>query len=289
MPSGIRTRTSGIMIPAFVAPTTTPFEGIGDKVSGWYAWWGLRAYTAALRGPSNAVARIQDSAGSPAQADVGTDATTGALDTTNSIFSGTAPFSVIKLYDQTGNARHLDSDAGGGFPVYTANAIGSLPAMTFAGGNNNLETSTNQTFSQPFVVSVVVKRTAAFTSRQYVFTASAASNLLLGFENVADTGLLTTNGTGITVATATNNILHSIIGTYNGVASSELYVDGAGTTGDGGTNSPSAQPIGIGSVPFTQALQGIIAEAGVYTAGTLAAGQKTSIYTNQKNFYTGIP
>src|SRR5262245_26537172 len=104
MPSGVRTRTSGIIVSVNVEPVPVPvsYVGPGDIVSSAIGWWGLRAYSAASIGSN--VLRVRRSSDSTEKTFV--SLANGNFNTADTFFDGSNYF-VTTLYDQSGNGNNL--------------------------------------------------------------------------------------------------------------------------------------------------------------------------------------
>lgn len=237
MASGIRTRTSGIMIPAYVALAATGYQGPGDVVGSAFAWYGLRAYNAAYATGSNPAIDVCD------PADVATTATinilaTGALDeaSLNTFFAAHGGATIIKYYDQTGNGRHLlafDGLEASGMTVVQNGAGTHSTASTTTASHPNAQLLTAASFTQaqPFVFMGFVKRVERFTSFVEPL-GQVTANVACGWNNVADEAM-TFAGTVLT-RTATDNTWIAMGNLFSGV-NSQIAIDGAATTGDANT------------------------------------------------------
>lgn len=241
MPTGgIRTRTSGIMVPAFVAPTAAAYAGSGDVLSS-VAYWGLRAYTLASIG-SNVVDLINDGTPPvtqtfPSIAGGGLNATTiESLRTQN---GGTQLF-VDKLYDQVGT-NHMVS-VGTTRPQFVQNASpsGTKPVIRFVpASDTRLQNApTTLTRAQPL---------GFYTVAKYVNNATEAwimadndSLILIRYRRSADNQASIFSGTANVDTTASDGNWHTVCATYNGASSAIAIDNGADTSGNAGTNAIAA-------------------------------------------------
>lgn len=114
------------------------YVGPGDIMSGAYAWWGLRAYNAATAG-TPAIDLVDQAGANQVTISTKTDGTLNNAAITAWILANsvTAP-KVKKLYDQTGNGRHLTQATLANMPDFIlANpAFGNQrPTMNFRRAN----------------------------------------------------------------------------------------------------------------------------------------------------------
>ena len=142
-----------------VPPAPSGYTGPGDVVSGAYAWYGLRGYTAAYSTGSNPALDLVDQAGanqitvnilSDGRLDV---ASISAWVTANSV----STIKVKRWYDQSGNARHLNQATLTNMPVLNLTGFGSLPAVTITGTVPQTMATSTGSFaqSQPITYSFV--------------------------------------------------------------------------------------------------------------------------------------
>jgi hypothetical protein len=142
---------------ATYVPASSAYTGPGDVVSGAFAWYGLRGYTAAYSTGSNPVLDIVDQAGAN-QLTVNILAT-GRLDvasisawvTANSV----STIKVKRMYDQTGNARHMNQATLANMPVLNLTGFGSLPAVVFTAANSHSLATSGFSGAQPLTASMV--------------------------------------------------------------------------------------------------------------------------------------
>lgn len=149
-------------IPTYVvpAPSGSAYAGPGDIVPGAVYWYGLRGYSAAYAAPgTNCAVDIEDQAGgnlftcvhilSSGDLDVATISAWVAAHSVTTIYA-------VKLYDQSGNGAHITTASGlTANPTIALNAIGSKPALAYAGGQAQGATVTTQ--SQPATISGAIK------------------------------------------------------------------------------------------------------------------------------------
>jgi len=263
----------GIVAPYYkAAGGGAAYTGPGDVVSGAYAWYGLRGYNAAYATGSNPALDIVDQAGanqltvnilSNGRLDV---ASISSWVTTNSV----STIKVKRIYDQSGNVRHVNQATLANMPVLNLTGFGSLPAIVFTAANShNLESSLTVTQAQPITVSMVEKHTAN--------TGDITSNAVtpLAF----NTNIRLFAGSGADFA-ASVNTWHAVQAVANNTSSAG-YVDGSSTTGlTAGTNAPSGNTISIGKAVVSNAFDGSLAEAGYWPSG-FNGTQAGDMNTNQ--------
>jgi hypothetical protein len=126
-----------------------PFDVYGTAL-----WWaGLRAYSPSTAGsaPSLRLMRTSDSA----PGDIGTNATTGVLNTGDSFFSDGPPsgtlYSVLKVYDQIASGNDLEI----GSALYYLVMDGGLPSIELDAAGYMITASTAITSTQPYTISWV--------------------------------------------------------------------------------------------------------------------------------------
>lgn len=269
---------------AYVPASGSSYTGPGDIVSGAFAWYGLRGYSAAYSTGSNPAIDVVDQAGAnPLTANILSNgrldvASISAWVTANSVTT----IKVTKLYDQTGNARHIVQATLANMPVLNLTGFGSLPALVYVGANSErLSTASTYTMAQPLTLSGV-----------YNHTASASTTEVFGFANrpiIAHTGSNLTRGLNPTTSLASQtkndgswNTVHAV----NDGAASALYVDAAqlvtGTTAGGA----SAQPIAIGMNSFSNYPTMSAVELGIWGVA-FNSTQAGDVNTNQHHATNG--
>ncbi len=266
-----------VFSPTLIAMRSSGYTGPGD-ISAALGWWGLRAYSAASIG-TNAV-RLRESGGNTEQ-DFAT-VVGGGLDLAAiATFKGANNLFVVKLYDQTGGGNDLIQATAGSQPLFLLAAIGSLPAIdNTATASVRLETTSNITQAQPLTFSTVYNRTSTavdgilFANNgaiQAVRTAVVGANL---------SGIFA--GTSLTAA-ANDVAWHAVQMLINGV-SSQIYIDGSGTTGNAGTGAFLAEKLALlglagGGFPFT----GYVGELGMW--GSDISANFSALNTNQHTYW----
>jgi hypothetical protein len=259
---------------------SSSYTGPGDLVSGATGWWSCaRAYTAAFAAGGTAIMDLVDQAGAnPVTINI---LSTGFVDipaisawvTANSVTT----IRVTKLYDQTGNAFHATNATLTTMPALTLTALNGLPVMTLTAARGDRLNTATTTQAQPFSLMAVAQRTANFTTEQGLVGATPTS---IDLQFTATTNQGRASAGSVITATANNSAWHTMTGVLNG-ASSALVVDGAATTGAGGSNALSAVGLRIGRSSSGGSLDGQIAECGIWPAA-LDSTQYGNLNTNPR-------
>ena len=261
-----------------VAAAPAGYTGAGDVVSGAYAWYGLRGYTAAYSTGSNPALDLVDQAGAnPLTANILSNgrldvASISAWVTANSVTT----IKITRIYDQTGNTRHVDQATLGNMPVLNLTGFGSLPSMDFTAASSHfLESSATVTQAQPFSFATVQLR------------GSASGNIVINSTGVrmrtVSGGIEIHAGANAQALTAANGSWHAVQSVFNNT-SSAICVDGTETTGlTVGTATPSSSTIAIGKTATVASFDGSMAEVGLWPSGftTGGGGQVASMNTTQ--------
>lgn len=254
--SGVETK-SGIVLRVTDAngevSDSTPFSitvsaaytGPGDVQSGAWAYWGLRAYTAAYAGGSNPAMDITDSAGSNLTTINFT--ASGYVDASaiSTFITAHGTPSVKKLYDQTGNGRHLinPNPTVSAWPTISLSIVNGYPAIVL-NGSQTLITSASYILAQPFTEQWSAQRTANFTSFGGVLGRSTVGS---GFGNSSSHGQWN-DGTNLSLAGFTDSAWCSFTGSNNG-ASTRWTVNGSTiATASPGTTGMATVQINLGTL-----------------------------------------
>src|ERR1043166_2491804 len=249
------------------------YTGPGDIVSGGVAWWGLRAYNTAFIG--SAAIRVLRSSDSTEKDIV--IAANGIINVSDSHFDGSATYSVVKLYDQTGNGRHIDTpNVAVTYPTLTLNDNGSLPRMNPIARMNSTLSSPNM--SQPFSVSTVARRTTNDGQRQIAWIGHWPTQI--GFDGSNDTIEIYNGGGNGTATGATEGSTFSIQALYSNAASKIAINGSSSTTSIADTNSSNAQPF---SFPADAGLIGKAWEAGWWASDI--SSSFAAISANQRSVW----
>ena len=264
------------------------YTGPGDIKAGALGWWGLRAYSAAQCTGSVAAIQVVKASDGSSPLDINILAN-GKLDVATISALGYA-VKVNKIYDQSGNGRHLQAMNAAYVPTTAAapdltlaGMGGTLPCMTWSGGTQRLVNVAGfGAVAQPFTVSLIYNRTASA-----VFEALfAPDGITYGvFGNNAANGALMYAGAQL-IAVAADGVDHSGQFVFNG-ASSNLYIDGTGTSGNPTTAGWQAGAITHGNCGPQGSIAGKTAEVGFW-GSAFSAGDAAAMTTNQTNYLSGV-
>jgi|SRR6266850_4159926 len=251
------------------------YTGPGDT-STYFAWGGLRAYSAAKRGNAAInVCNVLD----VACADMSTDAVTGALTVT--IIGGSNCSVVVctvkTLYDQTqanncgGSTCDWTQATIGNRPTLVVSCINSKPCMRFDAASSQKLTMANAVGSiqsQPNTLTAVAKLTGSVAFIP-IMGIDGDGSIIMGHTNNANQWRIYA---GAQVAVSVSDAsFHVFQGLLNGT-SSNFNIDGSNNTGDTGTDSiQAARKFLIGSDSFGSLWTGDILEAG-YAHADISAG-----------------
>lgn len=193
----IRSEPFNVVPPPVSLPSS--YVGPGDIVSGWSAFWGLRAFSAATVGNKIINARGNDGT----TADIHS-LSSGALDSVTLaafIVSHGSPTTITRFYDQTGNGNDIVQGTVANQAVINQSPLYAM----FDGLATSYNTSGNLVLGQPFTMAIG----ATFSSvggSDYVamygdaggVAASQAAMLIQGFTNPT-VGLRSTANGGTTL------------------------------------------------------------------------------------------
>jgi hypothetical protein len=196
----------------------------------------------------------------------------------SAVFTAPAWAFISKNYDQSGNSKDSAQATAANQPKLLLTCIGSLPCLSYGGAQWTSATIT--AVSQPFTFITVAERMGGFTSVMRTMDASQ----LFGYFSSTNTIYL---GCGSNAtATASDSVLHALVGVCNG-ASSVIAIDGSSNTvsaGASATNTALALgAISGGSSPLT----GFATELGLWPIA-FNSTQIGNMHTNQAAYY-GTP
>ena len=273
------------------------YTGPGDIVAA-TAWYGMRAYSAALASGGASTTKAIDVNGMTTTTSCtiflngtgtgGLDLTTaGAGGVGNQCLLGATTFctvtntacTVTKFYDQTGNGNNLSTFVAGVFPIFVFSALGSSPAVTLFNGAPTGITGTFAGKSQPWSIAMVIKTlTSTGTREQFSDSAFNGSFTQSSKPNVISVYA----GTEVDVS-ALDSKFHSLSfrADDSGTGSAYSLDSAAATTG-----------ITVGTDAFGTTIQfgaaeGYFAEAGIWA--TLNNTQLKSVNDNAATFYGSFP
>jgi hypothetical protein len=179
---------------------------------------------------------------------------------------------VTTWLDSSGHAINLAYNTAA--PIFTTNAVNSLPAVTFNGSSTQLVTTNPENFPQPWCVFVVAEEatTSAVTT---LFACNNASLYIDASQKLALYAGTFTPGIGPTITTTSWHVYEA---SFNG-ASSFVDTDGTGnqTTMSQGSNALGLTGYSLGSGYVNGGnWNGSIAEVIVYPA-LLSSGDRATI------------
>lgn len=246
--------------PATPAPT---YAGPGNIVSGAFAWWGLQAYNAAYATGSNAALDLHNDGSGTFVATINI-LSSGLLDvaTAATIISGGAS-RIGKLYDQTGNARHITQAINGQRPQLQLSILGTLPSMFFDGVTRGdfLQTAASATIPQPYSYEAVAQISAAGGVRPIIGPSGDATTAL-AYRASSVSAVLSSGAGEIAQATA-----QSAFHCWQGICPSNtgtIQTDGSATTGAGIGTGGYTTAIMLGSSQAGGFWDGYIGETGIW-------------------------
>jgi hypothetical protein len=256
------------------------YVGPGDIVGSALAWWGLRAYNAAYAAAHSPILDLDNNAGSVVTINC---LSTGFLDvTTASALVGT--HRVSKLYDQTGNGKHLTLPGGFVYSQLPTLDVSATPFLIFdqSGVGAGLASTSTLTQAQPLTMNCVSRRYQDVTTQQTIFGA-IGTEPQIGYSSSANTAFIYAGVALVTLA-ATDAAFHSIQGVFDG-ASSTITVDA--TTGS--PTTPGTGDFGAEIISFS-GLSGAggnyLREAGIW-AGAFTGTQVTNMNSNMHDATNG--
>lgn len=266
------------------------YIGPGDIVSGAKAWYGLRAYSAAIAatGTQKAAHIIRASDGQSCDVLIATSGDLGNV--ANCSGSGSGAASAFCASDTCAIDLWYDQSSGGGFtasdgasakqPTLVFNCLGTKPCAVFAGAQM-LATAITST-SQPLTVSAMAIRTGTFTSQNDILATGTG-----GVYFPSTTANLVGGGLGASFSAAqTDNVWHAIQIAANGASpNSQVNVDGTATNVSAGVSALASSPfIGSQSSVPTSPLTGKLTEVGLWPVAFTSA-QQTNVCHNQSTYF----
>jgi hypothetical protein len=237
-------RKKGIYTPvaAFsAAPSGAAYTGPGDIASGAYAWYGLRAYTAAYAAAHGNVIRVCDSTGANfVTITANTDGTITPPGPT--ACGGNACTLVDTLYDQTGNGHHLTQTTNANRPTFNGTGVFSMNVSGGFSGNYVVNSSITLSQSPGWSVSSVANRvTSTGGNCQYVVNGNSGA----GFGSVDATGDVSMSASAASGRSSNVVLLNTIFsGQMNFIgAGSVIYLNATPTTVTSGPMAFAGDPL----------------------------------------------
>ena len=260
------------------------YQGPGDVVSGAVVFCGLRSYTSSGAGAGAAIIDVMDSSG--ANITTINAVSSGGLDTTalsNYITAHGAAY-VSKLYDQTGNGKHMLGFSGPSNKVQvTLGGPGSYPTMVFVRANSQSLTTGGAvltTQAQPFTMTAASDRTGDFTSYCPVFGDTTGAHGV-GYGNNNNLWNIFF-GTNQTPSGATDSTWIGSVSVVNG-SSTTYSLNGTTGSTDVGSVGISSDILNIGTWGGSY-MSGNIGEVGLW-ATAFSSTQASNMVSNIRTYW----
>jgi hypothetical protein len=273
------------------------YTGPGDIVSGATAWYGLRAYTAAIAAAgTQKLINIRNTA---------TSETCDVIVATNGGFGNVANCSgsssgdtvalfcaesagscaVTEVYDQTGNGWNVVQATAAKQPALSLNCLkgGTLPCISATAAQNSiLATAANFTPSTGSGTMVVVGYTTANEFNDDLISNNGTNRITNS--STASTWVIFSSAGSLTGA-ATLSILHSAIAVIiNSPGTSVLNIDGTETSSTSLTGSTAAGKVHISSTTGASSAN-VTAEAGFWDTTNFSAPQRANMCGNMAAYW----
>jgi hypothetical protein len=258
--------------------TAAAYAGPGDVVASAKAWWGLRAYSAAVAATGTQksvnIRRASDSTTSDIVI-----LTTGYLDlATAGTFCAATTCFVTKFYDQSGNSKDISQATAGNQPqiFLSGGPAAGYPYVSFTTGSMALSAAANLTPATGVQSHSGVASRAAGTAITVLVRCGGSGNEL-NTKAAANVWQITGGSAGGSVdKAATDNTWHAANTNLNG-ASSVINVDGSEATGTatGATGASALGMLGAGSNTLK------IVESGCWDNITFTSQNRTDMNTQQ--------
>jgi len=260
------------------------YTGPGD-IQAFTFWGGLRGYSRAYStGLNPAIDLVDQANANPITINIKSD---GSLDTatiaTWVAANSVTTILVAKLYDQTGNGRHVSIGAGAR-PSLVPNVINSnYYGILFASGKRLLSSLT-LTQNQPYSTVVLAQQLTSSAGQGLV--ASMNAGFTDGFTlNLNTTNLIPYAGASPAVAVTASN-LTAYQAVFNGAASI-ANVNGTETVVNSGTQNITNETIAVGSNQSGADFLGYETEAG-FVGSTISAANRILLNANMRGAYSSF-
>lgn len=244
-----------------------PYLGPGDIISGAAVYCGLRAYSSATIG--NNVVTIRRSSDNSQKTFV--SLSNGGINTADAFFDGST-YTVVTLYDQTGNGNDLNQSTAGLQPLFLlSGGSGGHPCMQFINSNSHVlakATGATSLGNQPNSGSLVFNNTGGVgNASNWAVNDGGGGNSaynVFGVDSPSAGEVYLYAGTVFPI-TCSTSAWHAAQGLFNS-SSSILMLDGTSNTGGAAGSQPggfgqlvmgNAQSNPASSTPYN----GLIAEA----------------------------
>lgn len=256
------------------------YTGPGDIVA-FTAWYGLRAYSAAVAAAGSAAVRVRRASDST-ETDISV-LSNGELNIAAlTSFLASTTGTVSKLYDQTGGGRVVSQASASAQPDIVLSALNGRPTVQLTATSKTLLSAAN------FTPSSAVNSFSWYGKRVgtagNTFFKENGQNNRTGFTGGANLAIVT-GGAGTSIsASAADSSFHAVQAVCNG-ASSVLSIDGTETTGTATGNATAGLITVVGATGNTTSFM----EAGFITAVALSSGNRSSLQGNQSGFWGTAP
>lgn len=261
------------------------YQGPGDIIPTATAFYGLRAYTAAIAAAGTQklinVHRTSDSETCDvlvaANGGMGLTANCSGADSGKAVavWLNATTGTVATWYDQSGNADNTTQATVINQATLTLSCLGSAPCLTVAG--SAFMSATGASIAQPLSMTAVAERTAGFT---------AQAQILEGGNGIFFNGTANTIGEffGTSVTAAGNDSSErGMVFSVNG-ASSAIYIDGTSTAVSPGALALSGPFLFFGNSISAATLTGNVAELGIWPVA-FTATQAGNMCHNQRLYF----
>jgi hypothetical protein len=265
------------------------YTGPGDIVAGWKAWYGLRAFSAAVAatGTQKSVNVRNGTTAETCDILIATSGLLGLTANCSGSSSGETPSAfctsgscfITEWYDQSGNGNNISQGTAGDQPQLVLS--GSYPEPLFNGTSDFLSGAlAGGAISQGYTESCVFNAAVTPTANgRIISTYNGSAGSLITFDNGSPIQVEGYAGASQPLTTTTS-VLHSIIVVFNDTASGSLFnLDGTETAATFGTNATGAS-VAVGSdVGGANLFPGNILECGILPS-VPSSGQRASLNSN---------
>jgi hypothetical protein len=277
-------------------PAVASYTGPGDIVSGATAFYGLRAYTAAIAAAGTQKLINLRRASDNETCDI-LVATNGGLGLTTAcsgadggksvatFLTATTGF-VTKAYDQSGNAHDVSQATSALQPqlLLTGCTSGSLPCMKFVAASTQVLAGTTGAVTQPWTYSVVANYNSGSCTPNTCELISNYAGAGAIFEFQPTIVYMYSGGAAADFVSAAATTWHSVQAVFNDAGTSSINADGTTVSGAVGTGG-GATTVNIGNLPSsTHYLDGDLVEAGLWPSA-FSGGNVSAMNSNQHSYW----
>lgn len=202
------------------------YVGPGDQVGGAFFFVGLFAYNCVYAATLSPAADVCDTSTGLTCTTVNFLAT-GKIDkvTAAALPQCATSCSVTKLYDSTGNGRHVTSSSISTALLLAFNCVNTNDPCLRTAATTTMNSTSFTVTPSSFSLMAVSKRTASFTTNQNILNAAVAPFIQIRYFNTVNTVVYNDQASGFDSATASDSTFHQIIGA-TGSSQASLYIDG---------------------------------------------------------------